>query len=75
MFLVGLYLSLLIFHFIEKAEGYQLLIGQIPKGKLIVVAEKVEAITSNYGAVYENFEGFIFNVPVKHYNFRVNIIL
>lgn len=52
-------------HFIEKAEGYQLLIEQIPKEKLIVVGKKIEGITGSYGAVYENFEGDIFNALSK----------
>jgi DNA-binding transcriptional regulator YhcF (GntR family) len=52
-------------HFIEKAEGYQLLIEQIPKEKLIVVGKKMEGITGSYGAVYENFEEDIFNALSK----------
>jgi DNA-binding LacI/PurR family transcriptional regulator len=47
-------------HFTEKAEGYQMLIEEIPKEKLIIVDKKIEGITGNYGAVYENFEEDIF---------------
>ncbi|MFV8328106.1 GntR family transcriptional regulator [Flavobacterium sp. ZS1P14] len=52
-------------HFIEKAEGYQLLIEEIPKEKLIIVGKKIEGITGNYGAVYENFEEDIYNALSK----------
>ncbi|MFG4003340.1 GntR family transcriptional regulator [Flavobacterium aquidurense] len=52
-------------HFIEKAEGYQVLIEELPKDKLIIVGKKIEGITGNYGAVYENFEDDIFNALSK----------
>jgi DNA-binding transcriptional regulator YhcF (GntR family) len=52
-------------HFTEKAEGYQLLIEEIPKEKLIIVGKKIEGITGNYGAVYENFEDDIYNALSK----------
>jgi DNA-binding transcriptional regulator YhcF (GntR family) len=52
-------------HFIEKSEGYQLLIEQIPKEKLIIVGKKIAEITGSYGAVYENFEKDIFNALSK----------
>jgi DNA-binding transcriptional regulator YhcF (GntR family) len=48
-------------HFIEKTAGYQLVIDQIPKEKLIIVDKKIEGISGNYGAVYENFEEDIYN--------------
>jgi DNA-binding transcriptional regulator YhcF (GntR family) len=52
-------------HFIEKVEGYKSLIEQIPKEKLIIVGKKIEEITGKYGAVYENFEGDIYNALSK----------
>jgi DNA-binding transcriptional regulator YhcF (GntR family) len=52
-------------HFIEKSEGYQVLIEEIPKEKLIIVGKKIEGITGNYGAVYENFEEDIYNALSK----------
>ena len=48
-------------HFTEKSEGYQVLIDEIPKEKLIIVGKKIEGITGNFGAVYENFEDDIYN--------------
>lgn len=52
-------------HFTEKAEGYQSLIDEIPKEKLIIVGKKIEGITGNYGAVYENFDEDIFKALSK----------
>ncbi|RIA08571.1 substrate-binding family protein [Flavobacteriaceae bacterium MAR_2010_72] len=52
-------------HFVEKAEGYQLLIEEIPKEKLIIVDKKIEGISGNYGTVYENFEDNIYNALSK----------
>lgn len=48
-------------HFIDKAEGYQILIDELPKDKLIIVGKKIEGIKGSYGAVYENFEYDIYN--------------
>jgi DNA-binding transcriptional regulator YhcF (GntR family) len=52
-------------HFIEKSDDYQQIIEQITKEKLIIVGKKIEGITGNYGAVYENFEEDIFNALSK----------
>jgi DNA-binding transcriptional regulator YhcF (GntR family) len=52
-------------HFLEKGEGYELLIEEIPKEKLIIVDKKIEGITGNYGIVYENFEEDIYNALIK----------
>lgn len=51
----------IITHFVEKDQDYKAVIEQIPKEKLILVDKKVDGITGNYGAVYENFEDNIFN--------------
>ncbi|MCG9791194.1 GntR family transcriptional regulator [Flavobacterium algicola] len=48
-------------HFVEKADGYQLLIDQIPKEKLVLVGKKISGVTGDYAAVYENFEQDISN--------------
>ena len=40
-------------------------IEEIPKEKLIIVGKKIEGITGNYGAVYENFEDDIYNALSK----------
>lgn len=48
-------------HFIDKEEeGYQALLEQIPKEKLVIVGKKIEGLTGNYAAVYENFEEDIY---------------
>ncbi|MDI5949869.1 GntR family transcriptional regulator [Flavobacterium yafengii] len=52
-------------HFTEKTEGYQMLIEGIPKEKLIIVGKKIEGVTGSYGAVYENFEEDIYNALSK----------
>lgn len=52
-------------HFIDKTEGYQLLIEDIPKDKLIIVGKKIDGLTGNYGAVYESFEEDIYNALSK----------
>lgn len=52
-------------HFVEKDQDYKTLIEQIPKEKLILVDKKIDGITGNYSAVYENFEDDIFNALCK----------
>lgn len=52
-------------HFIEQSEGYEILIDEIPKDKLILVGKKIDGITGDYGAVYENFEDDIYNALSK----------
>lgn len=47
-------------HFIEGGENVKEIIDQIPKEKLILLDKKVEGLTGNYSAVYENFENDIF---------------
>lgn len=47
-------------HFIEKSDDYQLLIDGIPKDKLVLVGKKIKGITGEYAAVYENFEQDIY---------------
>lgn len=48
-------------HFIEKSDDYQLLIDEIPKDKLVLVGKKIKDISGEYAAVYENFEQDIYN--------------
>jgi DNA-binding transcriptional regulator YhcF (GntR family) len=55
----------IITHFVEKDQDYKTLIEQIPKEKLILVDKKIEGITGNFSAVYENFEEDIFNALIK----------
>ncbi len=47
-------------HFMDNAEGYEALLEQIPKEKLVIVGKKIEGLTGNYAAVYENFEEDIY---------------
>ncbi|OYX83041.1 MAG: transcriptional regulator, partial [Flavobacteriales bacterium 32-34-25] len=42
-------------------DGYQLLIEELPKEKLVLVGKKIKGITGDYAAVYENFEEDIYN--------------
>jgi hypothetical protein len=52
-------------HFKEDTEDIRSLIDQIPKEKLILVDKKIEGISGNCSAVYENFEDDIFNALSK----------
>lgn len=55
----------IITHFVEKDQDYKTLIEQISKEKLILVDKKIEGISGNFSAVYENFEDDIFNALIK----------
>ncbi len=61
-------------HFDDNADGYKPLLEQIPKEKLVVVGKKIEGLSGNYAAVYENFEEDIYRalskamVPLSKYH-------
>lgn len=52
-------------HFDDNVEGYQTLIEQIPKEKLVIVGKKIVGLTGDYAAVYENFEEDIYQALLK----------
>lgn len=48
-------------HFTERGEKAHAIINTIPKDKLVILDKKVDGITGDFGAVYENFEEDIYN--------------
>lgn len=52
-------------HFDDNAEGYKTLIEQIPKEKLVIIGKRIEGLTGDYAAVYENFEEDIYKALIK----------
>ena len=48
-------------HFIEGGENAAAVINEISKGNLILLDKIVDGVKHGYGAVYENFEGDIYN--------------
>ncbi|MCB0568586.1 MAG: GntR family transcriptional regulator [Phaeodactylibacter sp.] len=52
-------------HFLEGGEFASEFINQLPKHKLIILDRKVEGITGDYAAVYQDFEEDIYRVLVE----------
>lgn len=52
-------------HFDDNAEGYQTLIERIPREKLVIIGKRIEGLTGDYAAVYENFEEDIYKALIK----------
>lgn len=48
-------------HFTERGEKAHAIINTLPKDKLVILDKKVDGITGDFGAVYENFEEDIYN--------------
>lgn len=47
-------------HFLDGSENAYKVINTIPKEKLILLDKKIDGVTGQYGAVYENFEKDIY---------------
>ncbi|GJM36628.1 MAG: transcriptional regulator [Saprospiraceae bacterium] len=52
-------------HFLEGGEFAYEFINQLPKNKLVILDKKVEGISGEYAAVYQDFEADIYNVLTK----------
>lgn len=48
-------------HFVEGTENAYKVINTIPKEKLILIDKKLDGVSGDYGAIYENFEQDIYN--------------
>lgn len=48
-------------HFTERGEKAHAIINTLPKDKLVILDKKVDGITGDFGAVFENFEEDIYN--------------
>lgn len=51
----------IIAHFLDGGADLREVINQIPKGKLILLDKKIEGITGEYAAVYQDFAKDIYN--------------